>query len=75
MCDVGFMGELCDKKVKEGNAYIWTHPHWAGVTRISDNLHVKEMLVNFTRIRFESPALKFLNHCVEKIKVYFMSKP
>ena len=42
------------------SAYIWTHPHWAGVTRISDNLPAQKMLFDIIRIRLKSPALKLL---------------
>ena len=36
---------------------MWTHPHWAGVTRISGNLLANKMLIDITRIRSKSPAL------------------
>ena len=40
--------------------YMWTHPYWAGVTRISDNVPAQRMFVDITRIRSKSPALKLL---------------
>ena len=44
---------------------MWTHPHWAGVTRISGDVPAIKMLVGFTRF-------KTLKHCAENIKVYFL---
>ena len=59
-------GLLC-KIANHGNtfAYVLTHPHWAGVSRNSDNLPAMKILVDFTGIHSKSRAL---NHCVENIK-------
>ena len=39
-------------------SYIWTHSHWAGVTRISDNLPARKILFKITRICSRSLTLK-----------------
>ena len=52
-------------------SYMWTHPHWAGVTRNFRQLISKKMLFGITRILSKSPAL---NHSVgTQIFIYLAS--
>ena len=49
------------RKKTKTYAYMWIHPHWAGVTRILGNLPAEKTLFDITRIPSKSRALKVLS--------------
>ena len=47
---MSFTAKIGNPQIDGDIAYVWTHPHWAGVTRIFGNLPTEKMLIDITRI-------------------------
>ena len=66
-----YCSEMQNLSLYVSSTYMWTHPHWLGVTRTSDNLPAKKPFFGITRISSKSLAL---NHCAGGIKVRLLRK-
>lgn len=51
-------------------AYLWTHPQWARVTHILEDVPAKDYFLDITRIHFQSLSLKSLRRWHKRFSTY-----